>query len=404
MKAIRLTVALVIILGLAASARLQQESRMRQVQFAPPIIISSPQAFSSGIASGDFNNDGIPDLATVSSHNGVLNTALGNGDGTFQPWIYSLATYAPEIVALGKFDGPNLDAVVDDITSENADLLLGDGQGNFPHSKSIGDRGSQLAGIAIGDFNNDHNQDLAFIPQAYNNGVGHVYVRLGNGNGSFQPAKSYSTGGAYPRVILAGDFNGDGKIDLAIANSGSQTQQSSVAVLLGNGDGTFAAPIVFAFSAGYAEAMTAGDFNEDGKLDLAVSVIAQTVMKPLIILLGNGNGTFTARPVQESGIGPYSLATADFNGDGNLDLAGIGFGIRYRGYLVVLLGNGRGDFRAPEIFALPGRSPVQMTVADFNADGKPDVAVLNSDTPTIGILLNTSPFPALHKTRSVTQP
>jgi hypothetical protein len=107
--------------------------------------------------------------------------------------------------------------------------------------------------------------------------------------------------------------------------------------------------------------------------------------------------------VEDSGVGPYSLATADFNGDGNLDLVGIVGGLRYAGYLVVLLGNGRGDFRAPEIFALPGRSPVQLTVADFNVDGKPDVAVLNTDTPTIGILLNTTPFPK-NNSRVVTRP
>jgi hypothetical protein len=290
---ILVVIALVIVLGViasagaigsAGSAQVQRGGQSHRVHFAPPIIISSPQAFSSGIASGDFNNDGIPDLASVSTHNGVLNTALGNGDGTFQPWVYSLATYSPSIVVLGKFDGPNLDAVVNDTEGGDATLFLGDGTGHFPNSKPINDRGDSLAGIAVGDFNGNHNQDLAFVSLDFASKIGHIYVKLGNGKGSFQPVKSFSTGGAFPGLILTGDFNNDGKLDLAVVNSGSQTETSSVAVLLGNGDGTFGEPIIFGFSAGNVDAMTAGDFNGDGKLDLAVSVVNQTVMKPLTIL------------------------------------------------------------------------------------------------------------------------
>jgi hypothetical protein len=137
-----------------------------------------------------------------------------------------------------------------------------------------------------------------------------VSVLLGNGNGTFQPAVNYAV--SYPRSVAVGDFNGDGKPDLAVANAGS----NSVSVLLGNGDGTFQAAVTYA-AGNYPRSVAVGDFNGDGKQDLAVATVYG-----VRVLLGNGNGTFqTTNASYIAGSGEVFAAVGDFNGDGHPDLA-----------------------------------------------------------------------------------
>jgi predicted NUDIX family NTP pyrophosphohydrolase len=182
--------------------------------------------------------------------------------------------------------------------------------------------GSGPWSVAVGDFNGDGKPDLAVANEESNN----LSVLLGNGDGTFQTAVNYSVG-LQPWSVAVGDFNLDGKPDLAVANEGS----SNVSVLLGNGEGTFQAAVNYGAGSG-PWSVAVGDFNGDGKLDLAV---ADTVSNSVSVLLGNGDGTFQAGVNYVAGMGPNSVAVGDFNGDGKLDLA---VANAYGGGVSVLLG------------------------------------------------------------------
>ena len=165
----------------------------------------------------------------------------------------------------------------------------------------------------MGDFNGDGNIDLAVANRlGADGGAGGVGIMLGNGDGTFQPAVNYPAGDE-PNYIAVGDFNGDGKLDLAVANSAAD----NVSVLLGNGDGTFGAPVNYQAGNGAVE-VSAADFNGDGNLDLAV---ANTNDNSVSLLLGNGDGTFQAPVNFNVGGGPHTVVVGDFHGGGVPDIA-----------------------------------------------------------------------------------
>jgi uncharacterized protein (DUF2141 family) len=324
-------------------------------------------------AVADFNGDGKPDMA-VSHEDGTGNISimLGNGDGTFQPPLTYAAGSGASMVTVGDFNGDGKpDLAVAHLCCEaggNVSILLGNGDGTFQPQVTY-PAGSYPIALAIGDFNGDGKLDLAVAV-----GLG-VSILLGNGDGTFQGQVTYPAG-AGPASVAVGDFNGDGKLDLAVISFG-------VAILLGNGDGTFQPPQFFPPAVG-PFSVTVGDFNGDGKLDLAVALYDDNVA--VAILLGNGDGTF--QPAV--GYAPTTLGSSDFvaiadlDGDGKQDLA---IAVGGTGSILVLLGNGDGTFQHPIGFSTDYNA-VGIAVGDFNLDGKPDLAV--GTNSSVSLLTNTT--------------
>ncbi len=391
-------------------------------------VFGTPQSYPAGFGgatqsvTGDFNGDGVPDLAVVNPCNssycgtgyGSVAVLLGNGDGSFQnPVLYATGTFQPMSVAAGDFneDGA-LDLVVASQCPSSAScgtgqvsVLLGNGDGTFqsPIPYSAGAGSSYF--VAVGDFNEDGNLDLAVANQTSASST--VSILLGNGDGTFQAPVSYSTGAGSASFVAVGDFNNDGAPDLAVANAGTQ---DSVSILLGNGDGTFQAPAIYASGGAFAYSVAVGDLNGDGIPDLAVANGCATFSNltcsstgSVGVLLGNGDGTF--QPAVSYGSGgneANSVAVADFDGDGILDLA-VGnlspaTGNSSAGVLSLLLGNGDGTFQPAVTFGTAASFASSVVASDLNGDGRPDIAVVNECPSSggcsgalAGVLLNTAP-------------
>ncbi len=282
------------------------------------------------IVAADFNGDGNTDLAVADNLDGYIIILMGNGDGTFQ---------TPSIVQMG---------------------------GAYPSL------------VLVGDFNNDHIPDLITVDSG--GGCACISVLLGNGDGTFQtPVTTVLSIG--PTSIAIGDLNGDGKLDVASVGANGVSEMT---ILLGNGDGTFQTGASYPLD-GDLISVAVADFTKKGKLDIAVSIVLGGVG----ILLGNGDGTFQA-PVSYPAEFPGSIQVADFNGDGNPDIAVVdGFCGGYGSCsLGVLLGNGDGTFQ-PVVNYPSGKGDASVAVGDFNGDHKPDLAVVESLGNAVGVLLNT---------------
>ena len=362
---------------------------------ASPATGSGPQS----VAVGDFNGDGRQDLATANAGASTVSVLLGNGtgsigDGTFTAAASPATGSSPQSVVVGDFNGDGRqDLATANTAASTVSVLLGDGTG------SIGDgtftaaapaaTGSSPRSVAVGDFNGDGRQDLATA----NANVNSVSVLLGDGTGSigdgtFTAAASPATGGS-PVSVAVGDFNGDGRQDLATANAGAST----VSVLLGDGtgsigDGTFTAAAPAATGSS-PRSVAVGDVNGDGRQDLATANVG---VRTVSVLLGNGagstgDGTFTAAASLTTG-GPVSVAVGDFNGDGRQDLAATNFNANS---VSVFLGNGTGStgdgtFTATTSPAT-GTNPQSVVVGDFNGDGRQDLATANINANSVSVLL-----------------
>jgi hypothetical protein len=254
--------------------------------------------------------------------------------------------------------------------------------------------GTNPNAVVTGDFTGDGVDDLAVA--SWGNQT--VSVLPGNADGSFQPAVS-SPAGNYPTSLAVGDFNGDGKLDL-VTGDPSYGSAADVSVLLGNGDGSFQAPAAIDINYygywGYADgagSVAVGDFNGDGKLDLGVvsnyawgSYYGSGVLGMSAVLLGTGTGTF-GTPNWSWLVDGYNTdaTVADFNADGKLDIATVSD----YGYVYVGLGAGNGYFDYQYNYYYVGASPFSVVAADLNADGKLDLATANYYSDSVSVLLGT---------------
>jgi len=337
-----------------------------------------PEPFALSVA--DFNEDGKPDIAVAA--NVRMYVMLGNGDGTFAaatgspvpipspPYDDFGSPYVGPGLAVGDFDNSgHAGLAVGLFQNEAAAILFGKGDGTFTYSSTLANfpQANTMA-ITAADFNGDGNLDLVAVNSL--NGVSPVVV-LGYGSGAFNSvSQNIQVSGD---SSAAGDFNGDGKLDLALSGPN---------ILTGKGDGTFTQGPVL----NVGTWLVVADFNGDGKLDIAV---CNDLTNTVTILLGDGSGNFTTAagsPITV-GINPWAIVTGDFNNDGNLDLAIANNATP--GTVTLLLGNGDGTFTpaSGSPYAV-GQGPTAIAAADFNGDGKLDLAVANTGgTGTVSILL-----------------
>jgi len=383
---------------------------------APAPYGTGTAANSFSVATGDFDNDGDDDVALANNAAGAISVFRANGDGTFT-WTgvdhpVGPSGTLPDAVIAGDFNGDgNLDLATANGGTNNISVLLGNGNGAFQTAVNYATGDGLLTGfypiaIAKVDLDNDGILDLvtANASSDPNNDLtyeGDISVLLGNGDGAFQPAATYTVGdglatGLNPYSVVAGDFNKDGNADVATANVGS----SDVSVLSGNGSGALGLPAIVSLGASTSPlSITTGDFNRDTYLDLATANIGSS---DISLLFGSATGTFTAAAPITGIAGAQFITTADLNGDGNPDLATANYD--YDGTAVpavnvndvyVLLGDGAGAFAPPEIYAV-GPIPYSVAVGDFDGNAEPDLAVANNGgdgTNDISILLNEDTVP-----------
>jgi hypothetical protein len=343
--------------------------------------------FTDNVATADFNGDGRPDLVVANRGSNNIGILLNNGNGGFGAVTNITVSTTPAWIATADFNGDGKKDLVIVAATNAVDILLGDGAGSFalaPGSPFAAGTGA-LSYVVTADFNGDGRQDLAIANRETNS----LSIFLGNGDGTFTAAAPLATGSA-PVALAAGDLNGDGKVDLVAANNSS----NNISVFLGNGDGTFAGGTTYAAGSGPIS-VAIGDISGDGKKDV---LVANFGSNDVSILLGDGFGALGAAASYPlgAGAGPTSVKIADFDSDGVPDFATADSTRPNGGTISVVRGLGGGTF-ASSVEFLGGGGPVELAVADFNGDGKMDIAAANSvTTATVWVLRNLCTLPATH--------
>jgi hypothetical protein len=342
--------------------------------FSAPVgfEVRSPAA----VVAADLNNDQKLDLVTVAGRDtfsslfiNEVSVLLGDGAGGFGAASTFPTGRLPRAVAVGDFnvDGkPDLATANGISTQGNVSILLGDGAGAFAapiplQQTPVGVSANNTA-LAVADFNKDGKDDIVAVSQQG------VSVSINDGTAHFT-SKTFASGSSTLSSVVAGDFNADGNLDVAVSKGSSF---NLVSLLLGDGAGNLGTATNFNVGSNPVSIIK-GDFNKDNKLDVAV---ADVDVRAISVLLGDGAGGFAAARNIPSG-GPFtvSIATGDFNGDGNPDLVAANGG---PGGVLLLAGDGTGNFSPVVNIDQTEGGIGALFAADFNKDGTPDVAFVDS--------------------------
>lgn len=386
-----------LLLASLAAVTSAPEARAATLGFAPAVTYATGGAAGNeprSVAVGDFNGDGRPDLAHTNFLGGV-SVRLNDGTGAFPTSTTYGAGSEPNAVAVGDLNGDSkLDLAVANRSGSSVSVLLGNGDGTFVAAVnfSTGAFGSNPYSVAVGDLNADGRLDLAVA----NVGTDNVAVLLntaptGAAVPSFAAHVDFAVGDG-PFSVAIGDLSGDGRPDLVTANEYNDTVSVLVSsTAAGAAVPSFAAHVAYAAADGPLS-VALGLLNADGSLDVAAANIFAG--RNVSVLVGNGDGTLAAAtnyPLPTTAGSPYAVRTGDFDGDGNLDLATANFNGPSAS---VLLGDGSGTFSVGGTYPT-GSSPYSVAVGDFNGDGKPDLVTSNffgtiDGRPSLSVLLNTS--------------
>lgn len=333
------------------------------------------------LAIGDFDNNGIQDIAAPNYLSNNVSIRLGNGFGGFtspSPASVLVGTN-PASIAVGDFNGDGKqDIVTGNYNANTISIRLGFGDGTFLGTTNI-NVGSKPSSVAVGDFNNDGAQDIAVANYVGNN----LSILIGNGNGIFTADPNVSVG-LGPQSVVVGNFNGDSFQDLATANYNANT----VSIRLGSATGFVTTPNIPVGD--HPVTLAIGNFNGDAFQDIAVANINTTTVS---IRLGNGSGSFTSPLVPELnvGVGPTSVAIGDYNGDGYQDIATSVYGANS---ISIMSGDGNASFT--ECASLTsGMNPNFVVVGDFNNDGTQDIATANYSSDNISVRLGVGTPPTV---------
>jgi hypothetical protein len=330
----------------------------------------------------DVDRDGKLD-ALVAAESGSLDVLIGNGDGTFAPRVGYPGDMHNWSIAVGDLDGNGSpDIAIGNFDASTESVYLNHGDGTFA-AKVDYPTGTNPQSSAVGDVNGDHVLDIVTASYTVNT----VSILLGNGNGTFQAPNSFATGPG-PYSVAIGDLDGDGAADLVVADQGGcgGCNGNLVSVLHGGGTGAFPAKVDYPTGPAATQPwhIAIADLDRDGKPDLAVAnnYGAMPSTQTIAVFRNAGNGLFPTRIDTPSGAFPWWVSVADFDADGNPDLIVAGGSDNV---VSLLLGNGDGTFRPRQDFPAANK-PSSVAVGDLDGDGRPDIVTADNTSSMLSVL------------------